>query len=382
MNSLVVTPHQHEQVGSHSYEHDVNLLQHTTNAALVLNHVTMADAGNYSVEVTAQDSSGQWSKMTHSAVLLVSSEQSAEVDATVVVEQQQIAVYDQDNDLHQVRLTCKSRGRAPDAVIWTDPSGSSETVNTSVNGEFSFLLSNPAKGGTYRCRIHPDSPAARCLDKGNAVLNGSAVEVDGVKARLSLLEAELNTPCSENHELKTENSDLKSHVDHLESGLESMNHTEQLLKAQIDNLTAIVQSLQQQLDQHVHSGNQVTPAGAAATTTSPSKTTTTVPAIATAAAGCSDLLTNCSTHYRIEQCCGLYESWFRAHCAESCGFCGSYGSWGVVPNRLCNDTIGHCDRLGADLCTSDQYEQYRAENCAGFCHLCDSKLVFLEEMFT
>ena len=50
---------------------------------------------------------------------------------------------------------------------------------------------------------------------------------------------------------------------------------------------------------------------------------------------------------------------------------------GVVPDRLCHDTIDDCDRQSHDLCTNDTYAIYRQSHCAGFCKLCDRECLTL-----
>ncbi|KAK7105491.1 uncharacterized protein [Littorina saxatilis] len=205
----------------------------TSNAGLVIHHVTSGEKGNYSVEVNAVDASGSSVTLRRKALVVIR-EGILTTDGQLHASQMAAAVFSNSTQQWHVALACGTftyPDTPPFTVEWTTPSGQSVSSSQYTEGQFLLLLDNPVSGGSYTCRVPQSSASVACLH-GNSTDTGSSVVVDDVKSRLTLLEAE--------------NSQLKGHlVDVIDQAYTKINSVANQTNSRIDSVSA-------QLVQHMH----------------------------------------------------------------------------------------------------------------------------------
>nr|KAG5701387.1 hypothetical protein BaRGS_032719 [Batillaria attramentaria] len=108
------------------------------------------------------------------------------------VTQEPEAVYDTTTDSWHIALKCGIVANVnlwSDDVLWQTPSGDLSSTKYE-NGYFYLHLPNPVKGGNYTCILPANVTATACVSTGAGLSPQSAIFVDRVEARLTLLEAE------------------------------------------------------------------------------------------------------------------------------------------------------------------------------------------------
>ncbi|KAK7479035.1 hypothetical protein BaRGS_00029705, partial [Batillaria attramentaria] len=215
-------------------------------AGLLLNHVTVSDTGNYTVAVSAYNSTNDVLTL-HRTAILEMSEEPAVVKFQLELRQKSDLVYDVKTRQWHVVLQCGHfafLGNPPvTGTEWTTPSGTTLSSSGSDSGYFSLLVPNPVKGGNYTCRIPSGSPAASCLPSNNTLLQEASMFVDGLEARLRVIEAQQTTLQTENNRLRQELEQQKNDTDARVTEVETANA---LLKDDNANLTELVLSLENQ----------------------------------------------------------------------------------------------------------------------------------------
>ncbi|KAL4217163.1 Thrombospondin-1 [Mactra antiquata] len=78
---------------------------------------------------------------------------------------------------------------------------------------------------------------------------------------------------------------------------------------------------------------------------------------------CKDLI-DCSGYYRPEACHGIYSPWAHRFCPVHCGFCPT------VSTDSCTDAIENCHEYQSDVCTKQDFWQWRESHCRKYCNLC------------
>ncbi|KAK7088640.1 hypothetical protein V1264_022541 [Littorina saxatilis] len=182
-----------------------------TNGGLELSDVTLADAGNYTVEVNVEVE-GSLVSHRHSALLQVGDGLMTQ-GGTLTASQDPVALWDSSDHQWTIRLTCglfNFLGQPPVQVIWTTPTMATTASSGYDNGHFYLTLSSPVKGGNYTCHIPHHLLSDVCVTESNHGNHRvtSSVLVGEVEARLSLLEAEQRTLNAKLSNLSSENMEL------------------------------------------------------------------------------------------------------------------------------------------------------------------------------
>nr|KAG5701386.1 hypothetical protein BaRGS_032718 [Batillaria attramentaria] len=129
------------------------------------------------------------------------------------VTQEPEAVYDTTTDSWHIALKCgivANVNLSSDDVLWQTPSGDLASTKYE-NGYFYLHLPNPVKGGNYTCILPANVTATACVSTGAGLSPQSAVFVDRVEARLTLMEARLTLLEARLTQLEAENTALKQY---------------------------------------------------------------------------------------------------------------------------------------------------------------------------
>nr|QBA18392.1 VIgL family C1q-related protein 6 isoform 1 [Littorina littorea] len=195
---------------------------------IVLSKLTAQDTGNYSVELSAHNSSSFFFTTIRHATLQVGDKLMA-VDHRVRASQLAEAQRD-DVGRWSVALACghfTHLTQPPFKVEWTAPSGDTVPSTRYEDGHFILVLSNPVKGGNYTCSLPQLFVKDACADD-MAAREGrteDTVMVDETKARVSLLEAHVVSLLEENRDLQNTVDTLKTVDDRTSHRLEDIEDT-------------------------------------------------------------------------------------------------------------------------------------------------------------
>nr|QBA18390.1 VIgL family C1q-related protein 6 isoform 3 [Littorina littorea] len=195
---------------------------------IVLSKLTAQDTGNYSVELSAHNSSSFFFTTIRHATLQVGDKLMA-VDHRVRASQLAEAQRD-DVGRWSVALACghfTHLTQPPFKVEWTAPSGDTVPSTRYEDGHFILVLSNPVKGGNYTCSLPQLFVKDACADD-MAAREGrteDTVMVDETKARVSLLEAHVVSLLEENRDLQNTVDTLKTVDDRTSHRLEDIQDT-------------------------------------------------------------------------------------------------------------------------------------------------------------
>nr|QBA18396.1 VIgL family C1q-related protein 2 [Littorina littorea] len=175
------------------------------NGGLLLRHVTKSDAGKYSVEVNGSnefyddsiyDYTTSVIDSTRSLTLEVSDDLLT-ADGDLRVTKNPSAVLDKATDRWRVELLFGSFGynEPPQFdVEWTTPDGIVYDTSLYEDKQFHFLIPNPVATGNYTCRISPKTADKACLHDNSSFREEKTLFVDGLEARVTLLEARSSAP--------------------------------------------------------------------------------------------------------------------------------------------------------------------------------------------
>jgi len=188
-------------------------VQATGKSGINVSGMTVADSGNYTVEVHLYEDvqAGAHTVLTRSVFVQISDDLMTQ-DGYLHVTQRSEAVLDTHTDKWTLELQCGTftfRGDPAFQVEWITPAGESLASSDFQDNHFNLRLTNPVQGGNYTCRIPSQQVASTCLN-GNGEHKGEAtLHVDKMDARFTLLE-------KENEELKTSNTLLQHRLQSLE----------------------------------------------------------------------------------------------------------------------------------------------------------------------
>lgn len=194
-----------------------NLVELAANAGLRLNRLTVHNTGDYSVTVSTHRGS-RYDAFTLTAHVIVADTPTTVTGRLDISQRADVAVYDNRTREWHIQLTCgdfRRLGQPHVQLEWTTPMGVGNTTQSDDGRFFRLLLPNPVVGGNYSCRLHPDSPAARCFYPGHPLLTGDSVHVDETEATFALMRAEQQYLLSENQALHREVDELRRQVEWL-----------------------------------------------------------------------------------------------------------------------------------------------------------------------
>lgn len=157
------------------------------NAGLSIVDARLADSGNYSVEVTVSEPDNSLSTLRSHVVLHVS-DSLMTTDGSLQVSMLPTPEFDATRNQFAIVLTCgvfTYIGRPPYEVIWKMPDSSTRQSSAYSSGRYQLRLFSPVASGTYSCDIPAVESSRSCV---NHEVNGS-IRVDGLEARVALLEA-------------------------------------------------------------------------------------------------------------------------------------------------------------------------------------------------
>ncbi|XP_076445899.1 uncharacterized protein LOC143283539 [Babylonia areolata] len=195
-------------------------LEFMPNAGIRLVNVTVQDSGTYSVRVSFNEH-GSIKTYTQTAHVHVSANGDGVVEnghlmATV---RPGMTRDNRTQDLHLV-LACSRINepwRASAHIVWSTPQHVELQTSWWDDGVSYLLVPNPVTSGPYTCNLDKATAALGCQSSESPSVREGTVHMDGVEARLSLLEGKLQ-------DVRSRESELVDKVDRLEAENSALKH--------------------------------------------------------------------------------------------------------------------------------------------------------------